>query len=149
MWTRRIGLLAALVATMLIPSLAWSQAKVATTGYQFLEIGVGARAIGMGEAFIASVDDASAIYYNPAGLTALPGTQITFDYLRYVADIDYGFAGMAFPAGSIGGYFGIGLYAAPEAEILIASERSAFPSEEIVGQAGTSQDFRRSHAEIC
>jgi len=37
----------------------------------------GARATGQGEAFVAQADDASAIYYNPAGLTQVEGTQFT------------------------------------------------------------------------
>lgn len=37
----------------------------------------GARATGQGEAFVAQADDASAIYYNPAGLTQVKGTQVT------------------------------------------------------------------------
>src|ERR1035438_4359894 len=36
-----------------------------------------ARATGQGEAFVAQADDASAIFYNPAGLTQLKGTEIT------------------------------------------------------------------------
>lgn len=36
-----------------------------------------ARAAGQGDAFTAQADDPSAIYYNPAGLTQLGGTQIT------------------------------------------------------------------------
>ncbi len=36
---------------------------------EFLSHGVGARAIGMGSAFVAIADDATATYWNPAGLT--------------------------------------------------------------------------------
>jgi long-chain fatty acid transport protein len=36
-----------------------------------------ARATGQGEAFVAQADDASAIYYNPGGLTQIQGTEIT------------------------------------------------------------------------
>ena len=55
----------------LVPSLLYSQfgvSKVGTTAAQFLKIGVGARAIGMGGAFVAVADDATAIYWNPAGI---------------------------------------------------------------------------------
>src|SRR5689334_21365595 len=38
---------------------------------------VGANALGQGNAFAAEADDPSAIYYNPAGLTQLSGTQLT------------------------------------------------------------------------
>jgi hypothetical protein len=138
MKTRGLTLLVVLCVAFLAPGSAWGQAKVATTGYQFLEIGVGARAIGMGEAVIASVDDASAIYYNPAGLTGLPGMQVTFDYLKYVADIDYAFAGLAFPAGSIGGYFGIGLYALDAGNILKTTYADPYGE---AGETFGAQDF--------
>ena len=36
-----------------------------------------ARATGQGEAFVAQADDASAIYYNPAGLAQFSGTEVT------------------------------------------------------------------------
>jgi hypothetical protein len=41
-----------------------------------LIMGIGARAIGMGGAFVAVSDDATAIFWNPAGLTRLPGSQL-------------------------------------------------------------------------
>jgi len=37
----------------------------------FEELGIGARAVGMGSSFVAISNDASAMYYNPAGLTQL------------------------------------------------------------------------------
>ena len=38
---------------------------------EFLKIGIGARALGMGGAFVSVADDASAAYWNPAGLVQL------------------------------------------------------------------------------
>jgi hypothetical protein len=45
--------------------------KVGTFDGQFLKIGIGARAAGMGGAFVAVADDASAVFWNPAGLARL------------------------------------------------------------------------------
>ncbi len=43
-----------------------------------LGIGIGARAIGMGGAFVSIADDASAVFWNPAGLTHLKDNQFFF-----------------------------------------------------------------------
>jgi hypothetical protein len=46
-------------------------AAVDTFAAEFLKIGVGARALGMGGSFVSLADDASAPYWNPAGLIQL------------------------------------------------------------------------------
>ena len=46
-----------------------AQTENASTGLAFLKLGVGGRAIGMGEAYSALSNDASGIYYNPAGIS--------------------------------------------------------------------------------
>jgi hypothetical protein len=46
-------------------------AEVAKFSAEFLKIGVGARALGMGGAFVSIADDATATYWNPAGLVQL------------------------------------------------------------------------------
>lgn len=43
-------------------------AGAGTSAAPFLKLGFGARPMGMGEAFVALADDASALYYNPAGI---------------------------------------------------------------------------------
>ncbi|MBI5242356.1 MAG: PorV/PorQ family protein [Elusimicrobia bacterium] len=45
---------------------------------QFLQYGVGARALGMGGAFYAIADDATAAYWNPAGLAYLQRKEASF-----------------------------------------------------------------------
>lgn len=97
----------AIVALALAPAMA--QDKVGTTGAQFLEIGVSPRADAIGGAFTAIADDASAIYYNPAGLVQLENRQIMISMIDYPADISYSFVGAAIPLG-IGGVLGFGYY---------------------------------------
>ncbi len=46
----------------------------------FLNIGVGARALGMGGAFVALANDASAFYWNPAGMTWIKKMSFHFDH---------------------------------------------------------------------
>lgn len=106
----RVRIYLLFLVLLLLPGVLYGQAKVATAGAQFLEIGVSARAVGMGEAFISIADDATAIYYNPAGLTQLYEKEVVFTHIDYAADINFEFGGLAYPLWSIGGVLGIGAY---------------------------------------
>jgi len=46
----------------------------------YLRMGVGARAMAMGGAFTAVADDATAAYWNPAGLVNIEHIEVTFNY---------------------------------------------------------------------
>ncbi len=59
------------------------------------DIGMGARALGMGGAFVAIADDANAIYYNPAGLTYVEGRDVTSLYSSLLGAGNYLGAGYA------------------------------------------------------
>ncbi len=95
---------------LVFPEWVWGQAKVGTAGAQFLELGVSARAIGMGDAFLSICDDASAVYYNPAGLTQLTDRQAMFTHISWPAEINYEFVALAYPTPKFGGVWGIGFY---------------------------------------
>jgi len=106
----RLNIILLLLVVLLLPGVLYGQAKVATAGAQFLEVGVSARAVGMGEAFIAIVDDATALYYNPAGLTQVYQREVVFTHIDYAADMSYEFGGIVLPVWSIGGVIGVGVY---------------------------------------
>ncbi|WP_456443924.1 PorV/PorQ family protein [Caldithrix abyssi] len=71
--------------------------NVGTTAAPFLEIGVGARAIGMGGAFVATANDVSAMYWNPAGIANLKNIQAIFVHTDWLVDITFDYAGIVFP----------------------------------------------------
>ncbi len=56
----------------------FAQTKVGTTAAPFLGIGIGSKAVAMGGAFVATADDASALYWNPAGIARHARTQAAF-----------------------------------------------------------------------
>jgi hypothetical protein len=57
-----------------------SRADVSRSGVLFLRIAAGARAAGMGEAFVSISDDATATHWNPAGLGLYPLTSAFLEY---------------------------------------------------------------------
>src|SRR5215470_15693040 len=63
--------------------------RVGTSSGGFLRIGVGARAVGMGETFVAVADDPSAIFWNPAGLASLQRRELAISYVQWPADVNY------------------------------------------------------------
>ncbi len=76
-----------------------------TTGADILRIGVGARAIAMGEAYVAQADDVSSLYWNPAGLALMQERQASFMYSQQLQGLSYQNAGIGIPLenGAIGG----------------------------------------------
>jgi len=85
--------------TLLIISLCsfslFAQTENASTGLAFLKLGVGARAIGMGEAYSALSSDASGVYYNPAGISFGSDDEITLMHKQWVFGTTSEFLGAA------------------------------------------------------
>ncbi len=73
--------------------------KVGTTTAQFLKLGVGARALGMGGSYVALADDGSASYWNPAGLVNQRHPSVSLYHNPWVLDIKHEYLNIALPRG--------------------------------------------------
>ncbi|MBI4061406.1 MAG: PorV/PorQ family protein [Elusimicrobia bacterium] len=80
-------------ALLLVPA-----ARAAETA-SFLDIGVGARAIGMGGAYTALADDASAVYWNPAGLSRVEKRELSVSHAELGLGTREDFFAYAHPTG--------------------------------------------------
>lgn len=86
----------------------FSKDDAGTASAQFLTLGVGARAAGMGESYTAISDDATAIYWNPAGLNNIEGKELSVMHAVWFEDIFYDWASYVQDC-KFGGKIGIGV----------------------------------------
>ena len=71
---------------------------------EFLKIPVGARALGMGSAFVALADDATAVYWNPAGLVFASQRQAWAEHAEQFGDlVNHDFLAFEQPLAATGG----------------------------------------------
>ncbi len=68
---------------------------------EFISIGVGGRALGMGGAFVALANDVSAGYWNPAGLSHINYPQLMLMHdERFGSLVNYDYGALALPSGT-------------------------------------------------
>ena len=101
-----------LAGLLSVGNLAWASGP-GTTAANVLGMGVGARAIGMGEAFTAMADDINSLYWNPAGLALLNQSAASFMYNQSYQGMNYNNAnvGVSLENGGVAGslsYLGYG-----------------------------------------
>ena len=60
--------------------------RVGTTASIFLELGYDPKGIAMGDACVSTVNDLSSIYWNPAGLAYMSGTEVFFTYQPWIVE---------------------------------------------------------------
>lgn len=82
-------------------------AGIGTNAMTFLEIGVGSRALGMGNAYAAVANDASSLYWNPAGMVWVKNMELEVSHNDWFLDSRYQYIAGVFPIPSIGSAVGI------------------------------------------
>ncbi len=91
-------ILPALIFWMLLPMLILAQATQAKYGNDFLSTGSGARALGMGSAQTALVNDVTAAYWNVAGLAEIESPQLMYMHSeRFSGIVGYDYGAVALP----------------------------------------------------
>ncbi len=102
--SRKLSVRGAAVAGALLFVVQSVQAQTDAPKYsnEFLAIGVGARALGMGSAFTSAVNDVTSGYWNPAGILGVQGDlQVGVMHSEYFAGIaKYDYIGLAKPIDS-------------------------------------------------
>lgn len=108
----------------LVQVLIFSQVtKTGTTAAKFLSIGIGARANAMGGAFTSIANDASALYWNPAGTAYFTDFEAMFTYTSLYKDmgINLDYMAVVIPASEIGS-FGVSVTVLDFGEMNVTTE---------------------------
>lgn len=108
----------------LILAAASERAEADKYAGEFLKLGVGARALGMGGAFVAIADDASAAYWNPAGIGRLEHAELLFMHAeQFDSQVNHDYIGFVQPLGSrSGASVGVGLIRMSIDDILVTKD---------------------------
>ena len=86
------------------PTIMGGPSRTGTAAAQFLQIGVSPRGAGLGDAYVALVNDASGAFYNPGALALLDQKQAFFSHTDLPAGIAHYFGSFVSPFGSIGNF---------------------------------------------
>ncbi len=76
--------------------------KVATTSATFLEIPVGAAAVGMGGAYVSVANDASALYWNVGAIAEIGKFDLHLANMQWIGDTRFNYVGLVLPLGDFG-----------------------------------------------
>ncbi|RMH76205.1 MAG: hypothetical protein D6681_21750 [Calditrichaeota bacterium] len=85
-----------------LPGWGGEVTKVGTTAAPFLTIGVGARPLAMGGAFVSVANDASALFWNVSGIAQLERPEMIFNHSEWLEEINFDYLGLTVPLGTFG-----------------------------------------------
>lgn len=117
-------------------------ARAAETA-SYLELPIGARAVAMGGAGTATAEDATALYWNPAGLAGLEKRDAVFSHAELAESTRLDYAGVASPAA--GGVLGAGFtylsYGSISGRDSLGRPTAAFGASDAALAAGYARRF--------
>ncbi len=93
---RMPGIVASCLIMWCFSANLWAQSGEGQAG-AFLRYGIGGRALGMGRAFVGVADDASGVYWNPAGMVGAKRFELTSMYTNLYYDTEYAYFGLVIP----------------------------------------------------
>ncbi len=115
--------------------------KRGTSVTPFLKVAQGARATGMGSAFVGVADDASTIFWNVAGIARLGKNTVIFDHTQWIADLQYNYLAGSLDLGNYGA-LGVSLVASNYGEMNVTT----ITEPEGTGQVFSVKDYAFSLA---
>ena len=93
----RIRTILGCICALSLSSILWAQEGDSGQPGAFLRYGIGGRAMGMGRAFVALSNDASGVYWNPAGIIGAKRSEFTSMYSNLYFDSQYAHFGLIVP----------------------------------------------------
>ena len=117
-----------LIALCFFCTFLFCQNNVATTSAAFLEIGPGARALGMGSAYVSVADDASSLYWNPAGIVNIGRAEVQTFYSPWLVETQFYHNTAVVPLGAFG-TIGVSFTALTMDEMMVRTVQDPEPSE--------------------
>ncbi len=91
-----------LAVTVLLTASLFAAEYGGVTASPYLNLGVGARACGMGEAYTSVVSDVDAVFWNPGALVKVEDPQFSFMHNQAFGGTAYEYLGVGFPAEQLG-----------------------------------------------
>jgi len=116
------------IAIIISVSILLSQNNVATTSAAFLEIGPGARSLGMGSAYVSVSNDASSIYWNPAGIVNVSTPEVQSFYAPWLVETQFYYNTAVVPMGAYGS-LGLSFTAVTMDEMVVRTVQNPEPNE--------------------
>lgn len=127
----RALVLTALLGLAAAPAFAGSEGRKGTAGAMELRIPVGTRGTALGGAVQCDISGVESMFWNPAGLANISGTDALFSHQNYFADMKVNYAGIASKVGGLG-VLGLSVKVLSIGDIFVTTEQAPDGTGEVL-----------------